>query len=107
MECAVPRPLGVWQLSGGSHGTVQGSRGRDLRQAQALAQPLEPHLLALATCRQMSQLATIRGLYTQVGMRNAPDDRVRRCVVYLKYWTLNFNPLLVYPKVLFLRTLSS
>ena len=31
----------------------------------------------------------------------APDDKVRRYLVYLKYWTLSLNPLMVYPKVLF------
>ena len=30
-----------------------------------------------------------------------PDDIVRRYLVYLKYWTLNLRPLMVYPKVLF------
>ena len=30
-----------------------------------------------------------------------PDDKVRRYLVYLKYWTLNPRPLMVYPKVLF------
>ena len=30
-----------------------------------------------------------------------PDDEARRCLVYLKYWTLNLNPLMVYPNVLF------
>ena len=32
---------------------------------------------------------------------NCPDDKVRMCWVYLKYWTLNHRPLMVYPKVLF------
>ena len=31
---------------------------------------------------------------------SCPDDKVRRHLVYLKYWTLNPNLLLVYPKVL-------
>ena len=30
-----------------------------------------------------------------------PDDKVRRYLVYLKYWTLHLDPLTVYPKVLF------
>ena len=30
-----------------------------------------------------------------------PDDKVWRYLVYLKYWTLNFRPLMVYPEVLF------
>ena len=30
-----------------------------------------------------------------------PHDKVRRYLVYLKYWTLNLRPLMVYPKVLF------
>ena len=30
-----------------------------------------------------------------------PDARVRIYLVYLKYWTLNLMPLMVYPKVLF------
>ena len=30
----------------------------------------------------------------------APDDKVQRYLVYLKYRTLNLNPLMVYPKVL-------
>ena len=29
-----------------------------------------------------------------------PDDKFRRYLVYLKYWTLNLMPLMVYPKVL-------
>ena len=30
-----------------------------------------------------------------------PDDKVWRYLVYLKYWTLNLRPLMVYPEVLF------
>ena len=30
-----------------------------------------------------------------------PDAKVRMFLVYLKYWTLNLIPLMVYPKVLF------
>ena len=28
------------------------------------------------------------------------DSNIRGCLVYLKYWTLNLNPGMVYPKVL-------
>ena len=34
-------------------------------------------------------------------LRNIPDAEDRVYLVYLKYWTLNLNPLMVYPKVLF------
>ena len=30
-----------------------------------------------------------------------PHARVRRHLIYLKYWTLNLRPLMVYPQVLF------
>ena len=30
-----------------------------------------------------------------------PDDKIRRYLVYLKYWTLNLRSIIVYPKVLF------
>ena len=33
--------------------------------------------------------------------REHPDAEVRMCLVYLKYWTLNRMPLMVYPEVLF------
>ena len=36
----------------------------------------------------------------------SPDDGVRRYLVYLEHWTLNLNPLMVYPKVLFPPNLS-
>ena len=29
-----------------------------------------------------------------------PDDEVRTYLVYLKYWTLILDPLMIYPKVL-------
>ena len=31
----------------------------------------------------------------------SPDAKVRMYLVYLKYWTLNLKPLVVYPEVLF------
>ena len=31
----------------------------------------------------------------------SPDDKVRRYLVYLKYWALNLRPLMAYPKVLY------
>ena len=34
-------------------------------------------------------------------LRRGPDAKVRMYLVYLKYWTLNLMPLMVYPKVLF------
>ena len=39
--------------------------------------------------------------YTAFPSLISPDDKVRRHLVYLKYWTLNINPLLVYPEVRF------
>ena len=35
------------------------------------------------------------------------DIDSQRYLVYLKYWTLNLRPLMVYPKVLYIQTLSS
>ena len=31
----------------------------------------------------------------------SPDDKVKRYLVYLKYWTLNLRPLMLCPEVLF------
>ena len=33
-------------------------------------------------------------------LESPPDDEVGRYLVYLKYWTLNLMPVMVYPKVL-------
>ena len=38
---------------------------------------------------------------TDAGRVRAPDDGVRRYLIYLKYWPLNLRPLMVYPKALF------
>ena len=37
----------------------------------------------------------------QAGVLPLQDAKVRMYLVYLKYWTLNLMPLMVYPKVLF------
>ena len=36
-----------------------------------------------------------------------PDDKLWMYLVYLKFWALNRRPLMVYPKLLSVRTLSS
>ena len=41
------------------------------------------------------------GLAEQAGQVSSPDAEVWMYLVYLKNWTLNLMPLIVYPKVLF------
>ena len=44
-------------------------------------------------------------LYLQIlGSGQVADINSRRCLVYLKYWTLNLRPLLVCAKALYLQT---
>ena len=38
----------------------------------------------------------------QVGSGSRVEIDPRRCLVYLMYWTVDFRPLMVYPKVLYL-----
>ena len=35
------------------------------------------------------------------GMQDPPDGKLWRDLIYLEHWTVNLNPLMVYPKVLF------
>ena len=46
------------------------------------------------------QVSGVSGSIGQAVSVQVPDDNVRRYLVYLKYWTLNLMPLMVYPKVL-------
>ena len=43
----------------------------------------------------------LAALCNSVSAGTRPDAEVRMHLVYLKHWTLNLMPLMVYPKVLF------
>ena len=34
-------------------------------------------------------------------MASSPDDKLQRYLGYLRYWTLNLRPLIIYPYILF------
>ena len=59
-----------------------------------------PKLISCAGC---STAAVVCYIYVHHSCLMHPDAKVRMCLVYFKYWTLNF---MVYPKILFHPTSS-
>ena len=57
------------------------------------------HFLASRACQPVHD--TRQNTLCNSGPGSGPDAKVQMCLVYLKHWTLNLMPLMVYPKVLF------
>ena len=51
--------------------------------------------------RQPLQTSQVRPVLLHRLLAKNPDDKVRRYLVYLQYWTHNLNPMMVYHKALF------